>query len=120
MSKRNLLIVEDDNTFVKVLTNNFSDTYNIRIANSFEETDSILEKFSPDIIFIDYFLPGAQGDAAFEVLSNKYPDSLIIVLSANDSSKTVIDLVKKGVRNYVVKDENSIEEINEIIKEELG
>ena len=114
-----LMIIEDDNLMAALLTNSFSDEFKIRIANNYEEAKSILKEFKPDVFIIDYFLPDATGITIYEELSTSFPDTVYIVLSANESSKNLIDLVKSGLRNYVVKDENAVVEIKKVLKEEL-
>jgi hypothetical protein len=41
----------------------------------------------------------------------------MIMLSSNTDGNLVVDIVKQGVRNYVMKDENVIETILSIIEE---
>jgi DNA-binding NarL/FixJ family response regulator len=121
MNKNNsMMIIEDDHLMAALLTNSFSDNFKIRIANNYSEAKVVVGEFNPDVFIIDYFLPDATGITIYEELSTTFPDALYIVLSANESSENLLNLVKSGLRNYVVKDENAVQEIKKILKDELN
>ena len=42
----------------------------------------------------------------------------VIVMSAIDDGNLVLDFIKKGIRDYVIKDENVIESLVSIIEED--
>ena len=112
-----LLIIDDDQAFALILVNHFSDRYNVKVAHDGDRAMELLESFRPDIIILDYFLPKTTGDVLFEQIHSAHPETHVIVLSSNESSKTVVELVKLGVREYVVKDDDAISELDRILEE---
>lgn len=115
--KKNMLIIEDDQAFALVLANYYTDKFNIHVAHTAGYAKEILTKFTPDEVLLDYFLPDQLGSELVSVIKEGNPRARIIVISANESSKTVVELIGLGIRNYVVKDENSINEVNKILNE---
>ena len=116
-NKNKMLIIDDDQAFALILVNHFSDNYKVKVAHDGTDALELVESFQPDIILLDYFLPHTTGDKLFEHIHKSHPDIHVIVLSANESSKTVVELVKLGVREYVVKDDDAIAEVERILEE---
>lgn len=61
----------------------------------------------PDVISVDYGLPDMNGDALLNkirALNNNVP---IVIISGQEDIATAVDLLKKGARDYIVKDDNT-------------
>jgi len=82
-------------------------------VKAFTDPMSLLKnlKNKPDLICMDFMLPGMSGH---ELLDNIYkinPKQDVIVISAQENIKTAIALMKEGVCDYVVKDENTTQQV---------
>ena len=65
---------------------------------------------------IDYKLPGMSGHELYEKIKSKIGnENKIIMLSALDDGNMVLSFIQKGVRDYVIKDENVIESLESIL-----
>ncbi|MEP2770611.1 MAG: response regulator [Fulvivirga sp.] len=115
--KKKMLVVEDDKAFAFVLSKYYSNLYRVEVATSSNDCQETIRRFTPDVVLLDYYLPGKTGGELFTIIRNACPNARIIILSANESSQTVVDLIKIGVRDYVVKDDNALDEIDKILKE---
>lgn len=81
--------------------------------------------YKPDIVTMDINMPGMNGiDATAEIRKN-YPDAKIIIVSANNQEKMILDGIIKGASCFIVKpfsDDHVIRTVNrlavDIIKEE--
>jgi len=116
MRKQKMLIVEDDKTSAFVLAKYYN-SFEVKIATNSDECQEAIRRFSPNIVLLDYHLPGKNGDELYKIIKQAHPKAHVIVLSANDSSKTVVELVKLGVRDYVIKGDDALDEIDKILKE---
>lgn len=117
MSKR-VFIVEDDNIYSEFLRKNLRTKYKIYAYGSAEDALIALKSISPDVLVIDYKLPGMNGIDLFERIKDTLPeDTKTIVLSSIDDGNLVLDFIKKGIRDYVIKDENVIDSLVSIIEE---
>jgi DNA-binding NtrC family response regulator len=57
----------------------------------------------PDIITLDYSMPDMNGDTLFTQVKELSPLAHVIIISGQDNIQVAIDLFKKGVHDYIVK-----------------
>jgi len=58
----------------------------------------------PDIILLDVKMPVMDGIETMDWLTQKHPDIPVIALSMEDEDMTVIQMLRKGVKGYLLKD----------------
>lgn len=61
----------------------------------------------PDLISIDFSLPDMTGDKLYEKIRAVNDQLPVIVISGQEEITVAVDLLKKGVRDYLVKDDNT-------------
>jgi DNA-binding NarL/FixJ family response regulator len=69
-----------------------------------ELTRKLTPKVKPDIILLDINMPKKDGIATAQWIRNNYPDVCIIVLSMFEDAEKVLQMVKIGVKGYLLKD----------------
>ena len=117
MQKR-VFIVEDDEIYSEFLKKNLRTKYKLHSYLNAEDAILALKSIKPDVLIIDYKLPGMNGIEMFEKVKDSLPRATkSIVLSAIDDGNLVLDFIKKGIRDYVIKDENVIDSLVSIIEE---
>lgn len=123
MGNPKLIFVVDDDPFVNMLVvKRFSsEGYQLEAYSSGEECLKALNK-NPDLIILDYLF--AKEDKKFmngmEVLDKiklVKPDMSVIMLSGQDNGEVVLELARKGIDDYVIKDHNLIDNLHIAIKE---
>ena len=126
MSKQKLLFVVDDDPFINILVVKRFTTegYAIEAFESGEDCLKSLNK-NPDLIILDYlFVKGDQelmnGMAVFDKIREKKPDTPVIMLSGQDKGEIVLELARKGIDDYVIKDSNLLDSLSTSINELLG
>ncbi|MDR2832559.1 MAG: response regulator transcription factor [Streptococcaceae bacterium] len=104
-----LLIIEDD----QHINNMLSDLLTIegfQVTSAFSGTEGLLwhKQQTFDLILLDLMLPGKTGN---EVLSEIRQTSNIpiIVLTALDGKESIVDLLKNGANDYMIKPFNNAE-----------
>ena len=118
---KRIYIVEDDETYSRFLKKSIekNSKYHVETFSSAEECLKELEsKINPQILIIDYFLPGMSGSEFSKKIRKTYKNIKQIILSSNTDGGLVVDLVKQGIRHYVVKDENVLQSLEAIIEED--
>lgn len=90
----------------------------------------------PDLITMDYSLPDMNGAELLKQVQQVNPNIPVVIISAQEDVTTAIELYKKGIADYLVKDDhtkdllwNAVNRIREnqalkkeveILREELG
>ena len=75
-----------------------------------------LKKHRPDIMFMDYRLPGKNGLTLTKEVLESYPDIKIVILSSYDSESLVLHAISEGACGYISKFEDISEIFNAIEK----
>ena len=99
-----IFVVEDDDWYNRLLvhTLGLNPDYEVR---SFLSGKACLDELHnpPDLITLDFRLPDMTGLEILKVIKSEYPDIHVVVISEQDDIDTVVDLLKFGAYDYIVK-----------------
>jgi two-component system, NarL family, response regulator DegU len=65
---------------------------------------SIVEEFQPDVVIMDINMPDVNGVEATRQLTEKYPESKVIILSIHDDENYVTHALQTGASGYLLKE----------------
>ncbi len=123
MAKRKVMIVDDEEDFLRITKINLESTGNyevLAISNGKEAIEKVPD-FKPDVILLDILMPKMDGTEICSIL-NEDPigrNIPIITLSALDSDKDKLTMFKRGVVDYLTKPiekEQLIEKIEKALR----
>ena len=101
---KQILIVEDDNLLNKTLAYNLaSDGYGITSAANARTAASALNSKVFDLVLVDINLPDGSGYDLCRLIKPKYPDTVVIFLTANDQECDQIRGYEAGAVDYITK-----------------
>lgn len=101
---KRLLLVDDDKTFVLVLTAALrSFDFEVKCAYSVNEALRVLEEFTPTHCLVDLKMPGTSGLELVSHLHHTLPQARVVVLTGHASIETAINAVKLGATYYLSK-----------------
>ena len=105
MSKRSILVVDDDQSVRSYLSDFLSSCgYTVECAESGDQAVTRLSAgYVPSLIVLDIVMPGING---IEVLENVKKINVaipVIILSAGGQTKTVVEAMKVGASDFLVK-----------------
>lgn len=108
MEPYKIFIVEDDPWYGEILEYHLSlnPDYLITRFSSGKELLSNLH-LNPDLITIDFSLPDYKGDKLYERISAVNDKIPVIVISGQEQISVAVNLLKMGVMDYLVKDDNT-------------
>jgi DNA-binding NtrC family response regulator len=61
----------------------------------------------PDVVTLDYSLPGSDGTEVLGKIKEFNPDIRVIIISGQEDVATAINLLKNGAFDYIVKDDDT-------------
>ena len=106
-TSRKILVVDDDQDFRWTMGNVLQAAgYRVIQAQDGEEAMSLLEKDTPDLILLDYRMPGETGLKVAAKIIKKGSGIPIIMITAYAEVKSAVEAIKMGVYDYVVKSGN--------------
>jgi CheY-like chemotaxis protein len=123
MTNHKLIFVVDDDPVINTLVvKRFTaDGYQVEAFENGEDCLMALNK-KPDLIVLDYFFVNnnrelMNGMEIFGKIKEIQPDTPVIMLSGQDKGEIVLELARKGIDDYVIKDNNLIDNLNISITE---
>lgn len=122
MKDRLLFIVDDDPLITDLVKKRLGgEGFRIRSFTYGEDCIEALRE-SPDAVILDFYFvrSGSAPMNGMEVLQEIrriYPDLPVIMLSAQDNGELVLELARKGIDGYVIKDNNLIGNLISYLKE---
>jgi len=105
MKKPYVAIVDDDSSFAAYLRTFLSlRGYEARCYTRGDELlASIKQNEPPDVILLDVMMPGLDGLATLRALKTSRPEAQVIMLSGRTQASTIVEAVRLGAADYVVK-----------------
>ncbi len=92
----------------------------IEAANGEELIRKISPNFKPHIILLDINMPIMNGSTTALWLKKAYPEISVIVLSMFDDPERVLEMLKLGVKGYLLKDAEPAEFEQALLKVSQG
>ena len=105
MSKRSILVVDDDRSVRSYLSDFLTSCgYSIDCAESGDQAVARLSAgYVPSLMVLDIVMPGINGIEVLESVKKINPSIPVIILSASAQPKTVVEAMKMGVADFLVK-----------------
>ena len=112
MDKKKLIYIVDDDPFINTLVvKKFSsEGFTVKAFESGEECIDELGN-NPGLIILDYLFTRASlifsnGMEVFNKIRELKPDIPVIMLSGQENGEIVLEFARKGIYDYIVKDNN--------------
>jgi two-component system response regulator AtoC len=99
-----VLIIEDEPTLGKNMMNYVGrHGYETRLAESGERGLQELDEFKPDVVLIDYNLPGVNGLEVLDRIRKADSQIKLIMITGHGSVQVAVDAMKAGAYDYLSK-----------------
>jgi len=125
MGSQKLIFIVDDDPFINTLVvKRFtSEGYRVEAFESGEECLDALER-NPALIILDYLFTEknrifSNGMEVFDKIREMKPQIPVVMLSGQEKGEIVLELARKGIDDYVIKDKNLIDNLNVAIRQLL-
>ena len=102
----NILLVDDQTLLCEVLKNWLDvekDIQVLGVANDGHKAIEEVERLQPDIVLMDIDMPQMDGLKATKVISQRFPQVKVIVLSGHDDDVYLGKSLRAGAKGYLLK-----------------
>ncbi|SHJ97934.1 Response regulator receiver domain-containing protein [Tangfeifania diversioriginum] len=116
--KFNIIIVEDDDGLGRLMQKELErHKYNVALAQTGELALELTKGAKNEFLLVDYKLPDMSGKQLVLKLREKFgytPN--YVTLTGYGNEKIAVDMMKLGSRDYIVKEQNFMELLLEVLK----
>jgi signal transduction histidine kinase len=102
-SDRAILIVDDEPMVCSVFALALGEKYHCTTAANYDEAMAHMSRQPFALVITDMIMPGRGGIELLREVTGKYQDTAVIVVSGVDRSQRVIDAVRLGASDYLIK-----------------
>lgn len=106
MDIRKLLLV-DDSKSARLIMSRILTKHGLEVetAESGEDSFEVVESFNPDVIFMDYQMPGLNGIETMEKIhqTSEYADVPVVICTGNDADGFMDEATSKGAVTVISK-----------------
>ncbi|OGP68220.1 MAG: hypothetical protein A2170_14530 [Deltaproteobacteria bacterium RBG_13_53_10] len=114
-----ILVIDDEPILRESLEMAFRMTgYDVRAARTGEEGIEIFQKETPDLVVLDHWLPGMNGDEVLRKIKEKDPEVPVLIMTAQGSIEMAVNSMKLGAFDFLVKP-FELDQIESLVKKGL-
>lgn len=73
-------------------------------AANAEQAFALIERLHPDVALLDVRLPGMSGVEVCRTVTEKYPETAVIILTTFTDETLVAQCIQAGARGFIIKD----------------
>jgi signal transduction histidine kinase len=100
---RRILIVDDEESVRKLFAAYLEETYTCETAADAQEALDMLAREPFALVLTDMQMPGLGGIELLRKIVEHYPDTAVIMISGVDRTQRVIDAIRVGASDYLLK-----------------
>jgi two-component system response regulator MprA len=99
-----VLIVDDDRKLLKMLQRTLTyEGFDVLTATDGREALAQVEAHPPDVIVLDWLMPGLDGIGVTERLREEGDETMILMLTARDAVEDRVQGLESGADDYLIK-----------------
>lgn len=115
MERGKLLLVDDSKIQLRMLKSMLQKEYDVEVAESCEDAMRLLRKNIPDVIFLDYDMPGVDGKETLERIRGvkEFSHIPIVFLTGVTERKKIQEVLSMNPAAYILKpiEQKRLEEV---------
>ncbi len=120
MDKGRILIVDDQEEILESLEAILADEgHQVILARDGQEALHIVQNDSPDVVFLDIWIPGIDGMQTLKAIKKIDPDCAVIMMSGHGTIETAVKAIKLGATDYLEKPLN-LEDVLHLVEKAIA
>lgn len=93
--------------------------YTVAKANDASEGLELVATLNPQLVILDYMMPGMDGLEVLTRIKTNFPDTYVIMFTGKGSEEIAVALMKAGASDYILKpfnNQNLLERVENVLK----
>lgn len=93
--------------------------YTVAKANDAFQGLELVASLNPQLVILDYMMPGMDGLEALTRIKTNFPDTYVIMFTGKGSEEIAVALMKAGASDYILKpfnNQNLVERVENVLK----
>jgi len=120
MNKARILVVDDQQKILDSLAGVLADEgHEVILARDGQEALHIVQSDSPDLVFLDIWIPGIDGMQTLKAIKRIDPRCSVIMMSGHATIETAVKAIKQGAADYLEKPLN-LEDVLHLVNKSLS
>jgi DNA-binding NarL/FixJ family response regulator len=114
-----VLIADDQRLFAEGVMNLLGADERIEVvglAHNGAEATRLAESLRPDVVVMDIGMPGMDGIEATRQIKRRFPETVVMILTASDRPVDVERATEAGAAGYLTKDSASSDLITAVVE----
>lgn len=103
--RKKILVVDDDQNMLQLLYSFLRDSYKVTMVSNGQEAIDSLRKQKPDLMLLDYLMPGMNGKEILEIIrrDENLKDLPVFFLTGVSDSNKISECLKLNPSGYILK-----------------
>jgi len=118
--KPTILVIDDEKSVLDLVSIILTSRgYTVAKAGDALEGMKLVADLSPELVLMDYMMPGLDGLTALGQMRTEFPDTYVIMFTGKGSEEIAVSLMKAGASDYILKpfnNQNLIDRIESVLK----
>lgn len=118
-----IILVEDNQVYTMMLDHKLKNVFSNIKVKTYPSAEDCLNKLSgdnPDLVVMDYYLPGMNGMEALKRIIKAKPGLPVVILSHQKELDIALSLLSAGAYDYIIKDEDTFLKLRNSIQNVLN
>jgi two-component system NtrC family response regulator len=104
MSRGRILVVDDDDSFRRVMQLQLEEAgYEVITASSAEEAITLADEQGPALVITDLKMPRSSGMDVLNSIRSEHPETTVVMITAFGSVQTAVEAMRSGAYDYITK-----------------